>query len=145
MNVLIDSDVLVAHMDGTEDQSADCRVVIQAAVRGRFNGYVTPLIAANTMYALARKWKEEELPHWKEHLPKVMMQMLPTLGMLPVSRADFMDSYASIFKDKEDGIQYFAAVRSRAIAVIVTCNTRDFKLKEVPVMHPRTFADKHLK
>lgn len=145
MRALIDSDVLVAMLDGTEDQSADSIAAIQGAVRGRYVGFGTPLIAANVMYVLRRKWRTKRPDAWQADINKVMLDMLNTLGMIPVGKPDFMDSMSSSFKDKEDGIQYFAALRSRQVDVIITCNTADFVMKGLEAMEPGAFVRNYLK
>jgi hypothetical protein len=145
MRALIDSDVLVAMLDGTEDQSPASKAVIQAAVRGRFTGFITPLIAANVMYILRRKWRTTKPETWRADIDRVTLDMLATLGMIPVGRPDFIDSITSSFSDKEDGIQYFAALRSRQVDVIVTCNTKDFVMKGLEAIEPGRFVRDYLK
>ncbi len=145
MQALIDSDVLIAALDGAEDQSDDSKLALIGAVRGRFTGFITPLIAANIMYALRRKWRTTRSATWRADIDAEMLKILPTLGMLPVGRADFVDSITSSFMDKEDGIQYFAALRSRQVEVIITCNTKDFTMKGLPAIKPGEFVRKYLK
>ncbi|MBX2980981.1 MAG: PIN domain-containing protein [Flavobacteriales bacterium] len=145
MRALIDSDVLVAMLDGTEDQSPESTAVIQAAVRGKFTGFITPLIAANVMYILRRKWRTTRPDTWRADIDRVTLDMLATLGMIPVGRPDFIDSITSSFTDKEDGVQYFAALRSRQVDVIVTCNTKDFVMKGLEAIEPERFIRQYLK
>lgn len=145
MQALIDSDVLIATLDGTEEQSEDSRKALLGAVRGRYAGYITPLIAANVMYALRRKWRTTRPDTWRADIDAEMLRILPTLGMLPVGKADFVDSITSSFQDKEDGIQYFAALRSRQVKMIITCNTKDFTMKGLPAIKPGAFVREYLK
>jgi len=145
MIALVDSDVLIALIDGTEAQSADSKAALDGAMQGAFEAAVTPLIAANVMYALRRKWRTSRPDTWQADICRIMTAMLPTLRMIPVDERDFLGSFASTFKDKEDGIQYFAALRSRHIDIIITCNTDDFVLKAIPSMQPGAFAAKYLK
>ncbi|HNU56599.1 MAG TPA: hypothetical protein PKN30_08395 [Flavobacteriales bacterium] len=42
MRVLIDSDVVIAAMAGTEDQSSASQEVMDALAEGRFTGLTTP-------------------------------------------------------------------------------------------------------
>ena len=136
MRALIDSDVLIATIDGTEEQSVDSRNAVVGAVRGHYTGFITPLIAANVMYALRRKWRTKRPHAWRADIDREMLRILPTLGMLPVGKADFVDSLTSSFQDKEDGIQYFAALRSRQVDIIITCNTKDFTMKGLEAIKP---------
>jgi predicted nucleic acid-binding protein len=141
MRALIDSDVLIAALDGSVAQSPASIAAINAAIRGEYEGFITPLIAANVMYALRRKWKNAKLPDWEEKVNAAMARMLPSFGMISVNRTDFMASIESNFKDKEDGIQYFAALRSRIIDLIITCNTADFVGEEMPAINPGRIDD----
>lgn len=145
MQALIDSDVLIATIDGTEGQSLDSKNAVLAAVRGRYTGFITPLIAAKVMYALRRKWRTTRPATWRTDIDDQMLKILPTLGMLTVGKADFVDSLTSSFQDKEDGIQYFAALRSRQVDVIITCNTNDFTMKGLPAIKPGAFVREYLK
>lgn len=145
MTALIDSDVLIAMIDGHEDQSAESIAVIQGAVRGKYVGLVTPLIAANVMYILRRKWRTTRPNTWKADIKSAMLDMLQTLGMIPVGRPDFKDSLTSSFIDKEDGIQYFAALRSRQVDLIITCNTKDYIMKGLVAVEPGSFVRSYLR
>ncbi len=145
MHALIDSDVLIAAIDGAEQQSNDSRQALTGAVRGKYTGFITPLIAANIMYALRRKWRTARPSTWRSDIDAEMLRILPTLGMLPVGRADFVDSITSSFLDKEDGIQYFAALRSRQVDLIITCNTKDYIMKGLPAIKPGAFVREYLK
>jgi len=145
MRALVDSDVLVATIDGTEVQSPACKAVLDLVVRDGLEAVVTPLIAANVMYALKRKWRTARPRTWRKDIDRMMTAMLPTLRMIPVDERDFLASFASDFLDKEDGIQYFAAVRSKQVDVIISCNVKDYVSGELPAMEPAEFLDKHLK
>jgi len=57
------------------------------------------------------------------------------LEVCAVGDKELGEALVSDFVDLEDGIQYFTAVNNRA-DVIVTRNTRDFRLAAVPVMAP---------
>jgi predicted nucleic acid-binding protein len=144
MIALVDSDVLVALIDGREAQSADSKAALEGAMHGLYEAAVTPLIAANVMYVLKRKWRTSRPRTWRSDINHIMTSMLPTLTMIAVDERDFLASFASDFTDKEDGIQYFACVRSRKVDLIITCNTKDFVLKELPAMEPGEFVRTYL-
>jgi uncharacterized protein with PIN domain len=144
MNALIDSDVIVAVLDGEEDQSLDSRTVMSAALKGAFEMFITPLIAANVMYALRRKWRTTR-PSWQEEIDRAMTSLLTTTTMVQVDERDFLASFASDFLDREDGIQYFAAIRNRHVDLILTCNVKDYSEGTLPVMEPARFIAEYLK
>ncbi|MFZ1693544.1 MAG: PIN domain-containing protein [Flavobacteriales bacterium] len=143
MRVLVDSDVIVAVMDGTEAQSDSSKAFLDIALKGGFIAVITPLIAANVMYALRRKWRTTKPKTWQADINQVMAAMLSTLRMIPVDERDFLASLASAFIDKEDGIQHFAAVRHGKVDAIVTCNAKDYALGSIPALEPAEFIAQH--
>jgi len=145
MRALVDSDVLIALIDGTEAQSAASLSAMNGAIKGEFEAVVTPLIVANVMYALKRKWRTSKPKTWKADIAFQITRMLGTLQIIPVDDRDFLAAFGSRFKDHEDAVQHFAAVRSRQVDLILTCNVKDFEeFSELPVMEPGEFAKKFL-
>ena len=139
MRVLIDSDVVIAAMAGTEDQSAASQEVMDALAQGRFTGLTTPILMANIMFVLSNKWRISRKHVDRDRVVKAMNSLLPFFTMLPVSNADFYASFASEFADIEDGVQHFAAMHATGVDAIVTCNTKDFAVGQIPVMEPSAF------
>lgn len=139
MRVLIDSDVVIAAMAGTEDQSAASQEVMDALAQGRFTGLTTPILMANIMFVLSNKWRISRKHVDRDRVVKAMNSLLPLFTMLPVSNADFYASFASEFADLEDGVQHFAAMHASGVDAIVTCNTKDFAVSQLPVMEPSAF------
>jgi hypothetical protein len=45
----------------------------------------------------------------------------------------------SKFTDFEDALQYFSAIQSNKVDVIITRNTKDFKLSKIPVFTPQEY------
>lgn len=139
MRVLIDSDVVIAAMAGTEDQSAASQEVMDALAQGRFTGLTTPILMANIMFVLSNKWRINRKHVDRDRVVKAMNSLLPLFTMLPVTNADFYASSASEFADLEDGVQHFAAMHATGVDAIVTCNTKDYAVSQIPVMEPSAF------
>lgn len=139
MRVLIDSDVVIAAMAGTEDQSAASQEVMDALAQGRFTGLTTPILMANIMFVLSNKWRISRKHVDRDRVVKAMNSLLPLFTMVPVTNADFYASFASEFTDLEDGVQHFAAMHASGVDAIVTCNTKDFAVSQIPVMEPSAF------
>lgn len=145
MRVLVDSDVLIALIDGHEAQSADSLVAINGAIQGEYEAFATPLIVANVMYALKRKWRTTRPKTWKADIAFQMTRVLGTVRIIPVDDRDFLAAFSSQFKDHEDAVQHFAAVRSHQVDLILTCNVKHFKgHSELPVMEPGEFVETYL-
>ncbi|MBY0433985.1 MAG: twitching motility protein PilT [Cyclobacteriaceae bacterium] len=51
----------------------------------------------------------------------------------------FENNVSSSFRDFEDGLQYFSAVKVVGIEAIITRNIRDFKSSSIPVLTPAQF------
>lgn len=139
MRVLIDSDVVIAAMAGTEDQSAASQEVMDALAEGRFTGLTTPILMANIMFVLSNKWRISRKHVDRDRVVKAMNSLLPLFTMVPVAHADFYASFASEFVDLEDGVQHFAAMHAAGVDAIITCNTKDFVSSQIPVMEPSAF------
>ena len=58
---------------------------------------------------------------------------------LKVYEAIIKDALISDFPELEDSIQYFCALYSKKIDVIITRNTKDYKKSDIPVMTPRDY------
>lgn len=144
MRVLIDSDVVIAAMAGTEDQSAASLEVMDALAEGRFTGLTTPILMANIMFVLSNKWRISRKHVDRERVVKAMNSLLPLFTMVPVTNADFHASFASEFVDLEDGVQHFAAMHASGVDAIITCNIKDFAASQIPVMEPSEFVGGHL-
>lgn len=139
MRVLIDSDVVIAAMAGTEEQSAASQEVMDALAEGRFTGLTTPILMANIMFVLSNKWRISRKHVDRDRVVKAMNSLLPLFTMVPVTNADFYASFASEFTDLEDGVQHFAAMHATGVDAIITCNTKDFVSSQIPVMEPSAF------
>ncbi|HQW04949.1 MAG: PIN domain-containing protein [Flavobacteriales bacterium] len=144
MRVLIDSDVVIAAMAGSEDQSEASQVVMDALADGRFTGCTTPVLMANIMFVISNKWRLGRRTPDRARVVKAMNSLLPMFTMIPIGHADFYASFASEFGDLEDGVQHFAALHATGVDAIVTCNTKDFGPSQIPVLDPSKFAADHL-
>lgn len=144
MRMLVDSDVVIAAMAGNEDQSAASQAVMDALAEGRFTGLTTPVLMANIMFVLTNKWRISRKQVDRKRVVKAMNGLLPLFTMLPVDDADFYAALASPFADLEDGVQHFAALRSRQVDGIISCNAKDFEEGELPVLEPGEFMDEYM-
>lgn len=144
MRMLIDSDVVIAAMAGTEDQSAASQEVMDALAQGSFTGLTTPILMANIMFVLTNKWRVSRKHVDRDRVVKAMNSLLPLFTMLPVTNADFYASFASEFADLEDGVQHFAAMHAGQVDAIISCNSKDYTTSQIPVMEPSIFIGEYL-
>ena len=60
--------------------------------------------------------------------------------IIDANNDDIENSIQSKFSDFEDGVQYFAALRSKKIDVVVTRNVKDYKHALLPVFTPKQWC-----
>jgi len=144
MRLLVDSDVIIAAMAGNEDQSAASQEVMDALAEARFTGMTTPVLMANIMFVLTNKWRVSRKHVDRPRVVKAMNSLLPLFTMLSVDDADFFAAFANPFSDLEDAVQHSAALRSRQVDGIISCNAKDFAAGELPVLEPGEFLAKYL-
>lgn len=63
-------------------------------------------------------------------------RLLAYISIQPISKEDSVAAVASKFKDYEDGVQHFCALRNETIEAIITRNKKDFKHSQLPVFAP---------
>ena len=86
--------------------------------------------AVTTAYYILEKELGRELA--KDKIGK----LLAYLSIQPVDKQDLLIAVDSKFKDYEDAVQHFCALRHGAIDAIITRNIRDFKHSQIPVFAP---------
>jgi hypothetical protein len=60
--------------------------------------------------------------------------------IIDANNDDIENSIQSKFSDFEDGVQYFSALRSKRIDVLVTRNVKDYKHALLPVLTPKQWC-----
>jgi predicted Fe-Mo cluster-binding NifX family protein len=60
--------------------------------------------------------------------------------IIDANNDDIENSIQSKFSDFEDGVQYFSALRSKKIDVLVTRNVNDYKYALLPVFTPKQWC-----
>lgn len=70
---------------------------------------------------------------------RVVAGLLKWISVVSLERIHFENNVSSSFRDFEDGLQYFSAVKVVGIEAIITRNIRDFKSSSIPVLTPAQF------
>ncbi len=142
MRVFLDSDVIIAALDGAEVQSPDAQRVMDAIESGTVQAITTPVVLANVMYVISQKWRISRTRIDSPRVVKAMEAILALLKVTSITEAHFHAAFSSRFEDMEDGLQHFAALDAGKIDAIVTCNTKDFASSRLPVLEPAELMDK---
>ena len=142
MRVFLDSDVIIAALDGQEVQSPDAQQVMDLVEAGTVQAITSPVVLANVMHVVSPKWRISRTRLDRPRVVKAMEEILSLLKVVPITEAHFHASFSSRFVDMEDGLQHFAALDAGRIDAIVTCNTKDFTSSRLPVLEPAELMEK---
>jgi predicted nucleic acid-binding protein len=131
-SVLIDTDVLLDFYLDRKPFSEDSLQLLLKCEQKQFRAFITPVIVANTYYILRRH---------ATHLYVVerLQILLDTISVLAMDQKQVLAALESKFTDFEDALQYFSAIQSNKVDVIITRNTKDFKLSKIPVFTPQEY------
>lgn len=85
------------------------------------------------MYYLLRKTAKHQT------VIESIKQLLTIVDILNIDKAIVLESLNSDFKDFEDALQNFSAVKHKGISIVLTRNIKDFKKSDLAVMTPETY------
>lgn len=129
MSVFIDSDIILDFLTGRDFFLEEIRIIFDKGIKQEIELFTSPLIIANVHYFIS---KTENVKKANDMIRK----LLQIVQVLDLGENEIRRSLDSKFKDFEDGIQNFCAVRSQ-MKVIVTRNVRDFKSSDLSILNPK--------
>jgi len=130
--VLIDTDVILDFFCDRIPFSAYAAGVLSLCESNKIKGYVTPVIISNTYYLLRLGANHNKV------IDK-LKQLLQILDVLSMDKEICLNAMNSEFKDFEDAMQNFAAVKNGKIDLILTRNLKDFRKSTIGVLTPETY------
>ncbi len=98
----------------------------------KINGFATPVIVGNAYYLLRQTAKHEKVI-------EKLSQLMTMVDVLLMDREVVMQALVSGFKDFEDALQNFAAIKSGFIDVILTRNVKDYTKSDIGVLTPESY------
>lgn len=128
-NVLIDTDVILDFFFDRKPFSDNSEIILSYCESKKLKGFITPVICSNLYYILRRTSKHEKVI-------EKLSQLLTFIDVLQMDKELILNAINSKFKDFEDALQNFAAVKSNNIDVIITRNIKDFKASGIGVLTP---------
>ncbi len=131
--VLIDTDVILDFFFDRKPFSEDSAIILAMCERKQIEGFITPVIVSNVYYLLRRTAQHAKV------LEK-LKQLLTITHVLQMNKQIIEDALNSDFKDFEDALQNFSAIRYGEIEAIITRNIKDFKKSEISIMTPDSFV-----
>jgi PIN domain. len=131
-DLFIDTDVIIDFLIDRKPFSREAAIIFTLIEQRKLKGHISSLTFSNLYYVL-RKFESHN---------KVISKLdsLSKLGIiLKVDDQTIKNAITSGFPDFEDSIQYFCALESKKIDVIITRNIKDFRNSDLPVMSPGDF------
>ena len=130
--VLIDTDVILDFFFDRQPFAEYSAQVIGLCETDKIKGYVTPVIYSNVYYLLRQTARHDKVIN-------NLKQLLMITDVLLMDREVVSNAFTSGFKDFEDSLQNFAAMKNGKIDVILTRNLKDFSKSEIGVLTPESY------
>lgn len=130
--VLIDTDVILDFFFDRQPYAEYAAQVIGLCETNKIKGFVTPVIFSNVYYLLRRTARHDKVID-------NLKQLLGIIDVLAMDKEVVTNALNSGFKDFEDSLQNFAAMKHGAIDVILTRNLKDFSKSEIGVLTPESY------
>lgn len=131
-NVLIDTDVILDFFFDREPFAEYATEILNQCEGKKINGFTTPVIIYNVYYLL-RKTAKHHL------IIEKIKQLLNLIEIAEMDKEVVFDALNSEFKDFEDALQNFSAIKNSKISIILTRNIKDFKKSDLAIMTPETY------
>ena len=133
-NILIDTDVILDFFFDRKPFSDNAAIILSYCESNKLKGFITPVICSNVYYLLRRTSKHEKVI-------ERLSQLLTFIDVLQMDKEIVLEALNSKFKDFEDALQNFSAVKSGIIDAIITRNIKDFTNSRIGVLTPDNFLN----
>jgi predicted nucleic acid-binding protein len=130
--LFLDTDVILDFLTDRKPFSSEAAVIFTLVDERKLRGYVSSLTISN-LYYLLRKYETHQ---------KVISKLDSLSNIIEIIKVDqdtIKNALESKFRDFEDSIQYYSALLSKKVDVIITRNTKDYKKASLPVMTPAEY------
>ncbi len=127
--ILIDTDVILDFFFDRAPFSESAAKVLSLCEAKEIVGSITPVIISNVYYLLRQTAKHEKV------VEKLKL-LISITEVLVIDKAIVLTALNSDFKDFEDALQNYSAEINKQIDLIITRNTKDYKLSTLGVMTP---------
>jgi predicted nucleic acid-binding protein len=131
-DLFIDTDVIIDFLIDRKPFSREAAIIFTLIEQKKLKGHVSSLTFSNLYYVLRKFNTHKKVISNLDSLSKL-------INILKVDDQIIRKAIDSVFLDFEDGIQYFCAIESKNIDVIITRNIKDYKNSDLPVMTPGDF------
>ena len=130
--ILIDTDVILDFFFDREPFVEYSFQIIGLCETNKIKGFVTPVIYSNLYYLLRQTARHEKVI-------ENLKQLLSITDVLSMDKEVVTNALNSGFKDFEDSLQNFAAIKNGKIDVIITRNLKDYRKSEIGILSPESY------
>jgi predicted nucleic acid-binding protein len=130
--VLIDTDVILDFFFNRQPFAEYASQVMGLCESNQIKGFVTPVTYSNVYYLLRQTARHDKVID-------NLKQLIMITDVLLMDKEVVINALNSEFKDFEDGLQNFAAMKNGEIDVILTRNLKDFNKSEIGVLTPELY------
>ena len=131
MKIFIDTNVLLDVLLERKGVFEDSASIWALCERAGFEGYVSAISFNNTHYVISKV-------HSKKKADQAMRTIIDSFDIISLDKQILSQATDSSFKDFEDAIQFFSAIRCDA-DYLITRNVKDFLQEDMPVLTPEEF------
>ncbi len=130
--IFIDTDIVLDFFFDRVPFSEDAARIFSLCESQKIRGFVTPVICSNTYYILRQTANHQKVI-------EKLSQLMTIMEVVPMDKEVVMQALASGFRDFEDALQNFAAVKSDIIELILTRNVKDYSLSNIGALSPDNY------
>lgn len=130
-NLFIDSDVILDLLLKREPHFISAAVLLEKAKSNEIKLHTSSVCAVNVHYILKKSYSADEIG-------VMLNKFFIYVGILTVDKEIILLALNSNFRDFEDAVQYYAALKNN-LETILTRNTKDYRVDDIPVMTPDEF------
>ena len=129
-SVFLDTNVVLDIVLERTEFLAEARQILLLRDDEKIELFTSALTVANVAYVVRKLGKN--------HI-EVVRQLLLWFTIINLTRDQLESATVSLFKDFEDGLQYFAVREIKGLDYIITRDGTGFKESRIPVVNPREF------
>lgn len=130
--ILLDTDVILDFFFDREPFVEFSAGVLSLCESKEIKGYITPVIISNVYYLLKRAATHRKV------VGKLKL-LVQIVDILSVDKEVCLSALDSDFRDFEDALQNYTALKSGKIDLILTRNLKDYKKSTIPVLTPEIY------
>lgn len=129
-SIFLDTNVLIDFFADRKPFSIDAARLFDYSLKKKINIYISA-VSYNNIYYIVR----QSISH--AETIKMLTEISEWTNVIDLTKEIIHKSLTSDFKDIEDAIQYHCAKSINKIDLIVTRDTKDYKVSSLPILTPK--------